>query len=608
MRRVARVARVLAIAIVVAGVVDPVWTVARPVRPVVTVVETMGATREDVDRVIGALESAAEVSRTWRPESAATVMVGNAVPERVPGGPVIVVPPAAKDRLVIRAIEAPARVPVDGVAQLGVTLALPTDVATDVRVRVLADNVPQVELREPPSALRSPDTSAPGPSDTSAPRNPGTSAPRPSGTSALQHLGTSALRIPVVPSRPGLMRVRVEASLGDGPAAAADVAVEVTDVRWKVLVYDGRPTWASTFVRRALEDDPRFDVVARTATSRGASASSGTAPPRLSDVAALDDVQVVVVGAPDALSGQDVDVLERFVRQRRGAVVVLPEREDGEGLSRLTGVDGWRAERQPEVQVTTGVAGGAVRASEFVWPLVWPRLAEPVAACAEARDCAVWRVARGGGQVIVASAVDAWRLRTADEQAYDRFWRHAVATAAEATPPPVALALASPVVEPGGVVHATVTRQVSTAAGLPAGAPTGEWQDTQGGRGPVTWWPESAGHSVTEFRAPATPGRYRLVATVDGRAARTEFLVVEPGTWVPPMADLRVEREALVTAQGGGVVASDAVATLPEVVGRVVGERSAEMPVAPWRSAWWLWPCVGLLSFEWWMRRREGER
>jgi hypothetical protein len=217
----------------------------------------------------------------------------------------------------------------------------------------------------------------------------------------------------------------------------------------------------------------------------------------------------------------------------------------------------------------------------------------------------VWRLARGGGQVIVSSAADAWRLRTADDGAYERLWRHVAATAAEATPPAVSLAILSPVVSPGGVVHATLVRQTAASATVP---PVGEWQDTQGGRGPITWWSRSSSLSEAEFRAPATPGRYRLVSTVGEQTVRAEFLVVEPGDWTPAVPDQTSEREALVASHGGAIVAPSDLGTLPDVVRRVAGALSEQVPVAPMRSPWWLAPCIALLSFEWWTRRRHGAR
>src|SRR6185503_4405090 len=67
-----------------------------------------------------------------------------------------------------------------------------------------------------------------------------------------------------VPTAPGAVDVRVRAGLeGGAPAVSATAAVEVREQRWTILVYDGRPSWTSTFVRRALESDPRFALTSR---------------------------------------------------------------------------------------------------------------------------------------------------------------------------------------------------------------------------------------------------------------------------------------------------------------------------------------------------------
>ncbi|MCC7125607.1 MAG: hypothetical protein IT178_12220, partial [Acidobacteria bacterium] len=45
--------------------------------------------------------------------------------------------------------------------------------------------------------------------------------------------------------------------------------VNVIEAPWPVLVYERRPSWATTFARRALEADARFDVTARTELAPG---------------------------------------------------------------------------------------------------------------------------------------------------------------------------------------------------------------------------------------------------------------------------------------------------------------------------------------------------
>jgi hypothetical protein len=99
--------------------------------------------------------------------------------------------------------------------------------------------------------------------------------------------------------------------------------VTVAVSRSAVLVFDARPSWSSTFVRRALEDDARFTVGYRTRLAPAISA--GTAHGRL-DAAALDAAAVTVVGGVDALTAGDVALLDQYVKVRGGTLVLLPER------------------------------------------------------------------------------------------------------------------------------------------------------------------------------------------------------------------------------------------------------------------------------------------
>ena len=54
----------------------------------------------------------------------------------------------------------------------------------------------------------------------------------------------------------------------------------IRPTRWSVLFFDTRPSWMSTFVRRAIERDPRFVVTSRVVTSRNVSTDAGNPPNR----------------------------------------------------------------------------------------------------------------------------------------------------------------------------------------------------------------------------------------------------------------------------------------------------------------------------------------
>ncbi|MBI3402444.1 MAG: hypothetical protein HY048_13575 [Acidobacteria bacterium] len=118
--------------------------------------------------------------------------------------------------------------------------------------------------------------------------------------------------------------------VGDPPyvvrVAGDDVRAVVVDARRRPLrveVYEPRPSWASTFVRRALEADPRFQVASVSVTSRGIASRAGDAV-SLADPR-LDASDVVVIGGLDRLTAADARALDRVMRERGGAVVLLPD-------------------------------------------------------------------------------------------------------------------------------------------------------------------------------------------------------------------------------------------------------------------------------------------
>ena len=115
--------------------------------------------------------------------------------------------------------------------------------------------------------------------------------------------------------------------VGDPPyiVRVADRAIVVGARRrpLRVEIYEPRPSWASTFVRRALETDPRFQVASVSMTSRGIASRAGEAVPLID--ANLDRFDVVAIGGLDRLTAADVRAVDRFMRERGGAVFLLPD-------------------------------------------------------------------------------------------------------------------------------------------------------------------------------------------------------------------------------------------------------------------------------------------
>lgn len=567
-----RACRAGAMVIAVVAVIDPQWVVAREAPDRVVLSKTAGATEADLERVKDALTDAFQVETEASPSTAIRVVVGRTPPATPDEGLTFVVAPnAADDVAEIRAVAVADESSLDAVGRVTVTLAVPAQTrATSLTLSLLADGVPVETLTDPvgPAA------------------------------------GSVVKTLSFIPSRVGLARLRVSARLGEGPESHADVATEVSRRTLRVLFYDARPSWAATFLRRTLEEDPRLDVVVRSMTSRGVAADAGAPPAsldRAEDLAAFD---LVVVSTPEGLSDRAAAALETYLRNREGAVVLLPGEQTAPVLARLTGVSNWTVERRPALGSVTAPAGSWT-ASEFLWPGRLPQGAEALTGCLSPDRCAVWRVPLGGGRVIVSSALDGWRTRGAESSAFAAFWRSIVGDEATATLRPIEIALRSRTVEPNALVSARI-ETASTAGTLRA-----EWQNIEGTVQPVRLWPTSGGGYSAEFRAPDAPGRYRLVVKTSGVAAtetRAEFLVVEAGQLQSPVPGSVDLLSAFASSRGGALVPISDVESLPARIAAAVTSTASPTPTNPMRSPFWTFPFAGLLAIEWWSRRRRGAR
>lgn len=566
---VERACRVSAIVIAVAAVIDPQWVIARQ-RPVRVVLgKTVGATDADLERVRNALTDRFQVEAVASPSTAVHLVVGRTPPTTPDDGLTFVVTPDPVGNVAeIRAVTVADDSSLDAVGRVAVTLAVPTQSsAMPLTVSLLADGIPVDTV-----------TQSVGPSAASVVSD-----------------------VSFVPSRLGLARLRVSARLGDGPEVHADVSTEVTRRTLRILFFDARPSWAATFLRRTLEEDPRFDVVVRSMTSRGLSADAGSPPASLDRAEDLTAFDLVVVSTPETLSDRSASSLEIYLRDREGAVVVVPGEQRAPVLARLTGVFNWTFERRPTLEQVTAPAGSWT-ASEFLWPDLFAAGTEPLTGCLSPRRCAVWRVPLGGGRVIVSSALDGWRTRGAEASAFGSFWRSVVGDEATATPRPIAISLSSRTVESGATVYANI-EAVATVGTLRA-----EWQNTEGIVQPVRLWPIQSRSHAAEFRAPMVPGRYRLVVTAPGHEARAEFMVVEPGQISDPVPAGTAQLVAFASSRQGAVIPMSALETISTRLSSAAPTTAHNIPSNPMRSPWWMIPFAGFLAAEWWSRRRRGAR
>jgi hypothetical protein len=370
---------------------------------------------------------------------------------------------------------------------------------------------------------------------------------------------------------------------------AATVRVPVA-AAMHVLVFEARPSWAAAFVRRALEGDPRFTVSELGRMSPTAVVVSGE-DRSLSDTA-LDASDVLIVGGLDALTQDELARIDRFLRARGGALVLLPDASAGIAPLRarfaLPKMKELLLERH--AALATQAPLPRIDASELSAADAMPADAEIVARMTGSGEPIVWTAPRGAGRLMFSGAMDAWRFRAEPQVEFDRFWRSAIAGLALAARRPISIT-----VTPGQMFVELRDRfpnaaKVSGSARLFPDSGLGEFSgrlDTTTGASRDKEVVVSVSNSGTtrEQRAPAEP-------LVSG------LLVDPPG---PPLA--------LLSATHAGIdVAPERLAVLERFLRSIVAGPPAPIERRPMRSIWWMLPFAACLSAEWWLRRRRGLR
>jgi hypothetical protein len=433
-----------------------------------------------------------------------------------------------------------------------------------------------------------------------------------------------------VPASLGPARIHVAAVLtgswvASSPVAAAvDTLTRVDRQPWSIFVFDRRPSWMSTFVRRALEDDERFAVTSRTVTSRSVATDTPNAPADLHDLAALSRFDAIVVGAPDALTAVDVAGLDAFLRRRGGAVLCLWDvRPTGPALA-MMGVDRWSVDTRA-ADSAIALPGGAIRASDLAWPAQIPARGDvigrldqtgptgSIGPTALEAPAVVWDAPVGAGRLVVSGALDSWRYRSAARATFDAAWREVIAGASQGSPAPMDVSVTPNVARPGQPIDIEIRLRDAESAGA-AGMTTEttiamrlEGPNGAPGGSTVRVWPgASSGRFVATLTTPSAAGSYRLVAT-DGRAESDADLVVDPDA-SSPRGDERDALAAWATSRGGRVIAATALDDLDSEIRRLAPAGSSREAWHPMRSAWWIAPMTLLLGTEWLWRRRRGRR
>jgi hypothetical protein len=421
----------------------------------------------------------------------------------------------------------------------------------------------------------------------------------------------------IVPIGEAPFVIRVEAKsvdesrrVANAPAENGSTAEVIVDVRRapiRVEFYDPRPSWAATFVRRALEADPRFDVSTFGFSSRGVSSKTGNAVAL--DDSRLDGFEVIVVGGLDRLSQADVRSLERYLRERGGALVVLPDQriEVGPALDLADGQEFVERLLEQPVVLAGPPPVASLRASELLVLRSIAPLTDVVARVPGADPSSgpgaatIVSMPRGDGRLLLSGAMDAWRYRASDNGAFDRFWQSTIAGLGLAVAPPISIGLEPQLPRPGQPVDVTVRVRSRNVSSVSASVDRSQ---------PVRLLPDpEPGQYRGRFVARDTPGRSTLAIDLQGAQPLTASRTV-----VIPHDVQRVRSAAapalrlLASSHRGIDVTPEHLADLESFIRRSVASPRVPIVRHPMRSAWWMLPLAACLSAEWWMRRRRGLR
>jgi hypothetical protein len=560
--------RAVAVAIAVAALIDPVLSLAGDERPIVVVNLTSGR----IDHVVRGLEDAGV---------RATMEVRVADAARVPCSP-------AERCLVVADGSTAPTWPADLLAPIGlVTTRQPAAPNITVRAVSMAGR-PHVGAAGAAQVVLDGQGVAGSQSEV---RLLAGELPVGSATHVWKTDGTATVTVPWWPPAVGPLALRAIATpIDDEPAFdnGIDIGVDVTATPWAVLMYEPRPTWAGTAVRRALEGDPRFRVERRATVAPNIRV---TTPGGRLDVPTLDAADAVVIGVPEAMSAGDVALIERYVRVRGGTAILLPQRAPTGPLTRLTGT-AWR-----ERLVGTAESVGDLRATEILTLTDVPLTSRVLARAGD--SAAIVLTPSGAGRVIVSGAMDAWRYRE-PAGAFDRAWQSLVADGAAAGTA-VRVEFDRRVAAPHTRLHFRV-RHLSMSSS-PAVAASAVARCDGGAAMPVRVWP-TAESGVFTGELPIGRASACVVDATVGERTATAGIAVRADIRTPVSASL-AELARIVRERGGVVTGED---DLSSIATAGTDEAPLQEPAHPLRSPWWLLPLAGSLSLEWWWRRRNGLR
>lgn len=400
----------------------------------------------------------------------------------------------------------------------------------------------------------------------------------------------------------GRLRVRVAPSVGQRRPddRVTDVFVPAARRPLRVLVVEAAVTWPAVFVRRALEGESAFSVsstqrAAKTVVTRGGN------PPAALSRDSLAPYEAAIVGGPGNLRASDLAALQWFVEERGGVVLFVPDDRPSGDYLRLAG--------GPTFDMTTveepvRLEGGML-ASELAVPRSLPPASTVLAADPQGRPV-VFVARRGAGAVIISGALDAWRHRAADDEAFARFWRQTIAAIATAVPPAMEVSVSPAIARPGEPVKVSVRLRetelppnADRAVSVEARAVNPQSREDV----PIRLWPTTEpGVFSGDWRAPRD-GTYNITASAGSLRGDATMLAAAD---VETHPDLAASLDLYARLSGGRLFSAGRLDDMIDALHASYPAVWLVRRIHPMRSPWWVVPFAGLLCAEWAIRRRHG--
>ena len=419
--------------------------------------------------------------------------------------------------------------------------------------------------------------------------------------------GYATVSVPYLVVAEGVHRLTV--AIGQAPGESrllnntADINVLVTDRPARVAVVEARPSWQAGFVRRALEDDPRFSVSSILRISKGVAARTGDVSREVRG-RQLDAFDVVLIGAPEELRTSEVEALSEFAERRGGTVILLPDtKASGAYQVLLPASPSEQLLQQPQALMPAGVMASELlgfREDAFT-DGVLGRFGRKAVILS-------WTV--GDGRFVFSGALDAWRYRAESKSAFTRFWRETVASAALTSPPRLDATLDPAVVRPHDHSRLTVRlrrtefpdpQRANASTTFPS--VTASHVDPAGQSSMIRLWPVAEPGVFEGDVSASVSGLHHIRVTSDTDAAADAVLIVDSSAI--PAHGRRLDGLPGLTG-GVSVHASNLEPLTRHLLS--LPRPSRRSVIYPMRSVWWMVPFASCLCVEWFLRRRTGER